>query len=120
MRNRLPTISEIPGCGDREEIEHCLHCEKPYCNNCLDGKHHEDAPFHLVEAATLTRMYNEGALLGRMARAQGMNPAALKQRLTTYGLPTGRKQRPVIGKETFAQLSEGCRKYITWEGETMA
>ena len=82
-----------------EEIQKCLHCERPKCLNCLDY-HYREPKQNMVGANRLAhekvvRELNEKGLNDAMiAREMGMNGSYISKIRRSLGLPKQKRRGP--------------------------
>lgn len=105
---------------DPAEIEKCLNCERPKCNNCLadvyTGKKTQRV---ILEADKLAEWYNEGRTIRWIADHMGLHNDTVRKRVKEYGL-CFTEPRPRLSYAFFLALPETQRKYLTWKGERLA
>lgn len=105
---------------DPVEIEKCLNCGKPKCNNCLSEKYSGRKDQHtIIEADKLAEWYNEGRTTRWIAGRMGIHNDTIRKRMREYGLHFT-YPRPRLSYAFFLALPEEQRKFITWKGERMA
>lgn len=108
----------------KEEIETCLNCERPTCNDCL-GRAPVDRTNHgnhykTVDAEIFVKTYNAGLRMQQMADLLGIGYDAIMRRLDWLHLPHHPEDRPEITIETIECLPEWMQKHFTLKGERMA
>lgn len=103
-----------------EEIDACLHCAKPKCNNCLENAYRgRESRNVIIDAGELTELYNDGVSVVGMAARLGVHPDTLRKRMREFGFSAAHPRRP-ISKGTFTALDPVQRKYLSWKGEKLA
>lgn len=97
----------------QQEIDQCLECEKPTCNNCLEhGGRLRRATAHAMtveQVEQFIEMYNNGLMLADIADALNITRSTIDGRLRRFGLPTRQKNRPEL---TYEILKERENAYI--------
>ena len=105
---------------DHEEIEQCLNCGKPECDNCMRFAYKNRAGYIAVfNASEFARLYNRGYSYIFIARKLGIHHDTLSKRTREDHLRSV-QPRPKLDREFFEALPEQDRKFITWEGGRLA
>lgn len=97
----------------QEEIDRCLECEKPTCNNCISrGGRLRRATARVMSESQVEQfieMYNDGIMLTDIANEINVTRSKLDCMLRRFGLPATIKKRTPI---TYAILKERENQYI--------
>lgn len=105
---------------DKEEIETCLNCIRPRCNNCYDRIYRNKRNHKIVlDADVFVGLYNAGFTASKMALKLKLHRDTLERRLQEYGIFL-QIPRPKLDKAYFEALPEDQRRFIAWEGVLMA
>jgi hypothetical protein len=106
---------------DPAEIEKCLNCGKPRCNNCLAEKRveKETTARFILEADKIAEMYNEGRTIRYISERMGVHFDTIRKRMKQYGLGFA-GDRPTLTYAWFLALPEEQRRCLTWKGERLA
>lgn len=98
----------------KEEIELCLNCPKPACDNCCTSRHRgrPDGRRTYIDPSTFRELYNTGVNQERMAAALHV----ARRSVTAFGrryhipMPPNPKDRP--------KLRPGFMEEVAVRGET--
>ena len=106
---------------DPREIEKCLNCGKPRCNNCLAERRveKEKTARFILEADKIAEWYNEGRTIRYISERMGTHFDTIRKRMKEYGLAFS-GDRPTLTYAWFMALTEEHRRCLTWKGERLA
>lgn len=107
---------------DPEEIDKCLNCKRPECNDCLgrQGWYENSlkSQWIVLEADKLVEWYNEGRSYRWISEKLGTNLDTIRKRMKEYGIGFS-MPRPTLTYAFFLALPEEQRRHLTWKGERM-
>ena len=116
----------IPTTDSPEQIEKCLNCKRPKCNDCVgrpgsrpDAARHGNN-YRDIDAERFIAMYNSGVSVPMMAVRLDVSESSVRTRLRYMSIPSDPAKRPALSLEDIECLPNWIQKHFTLKGEPMA